>query len=207
MSRSASAEAQWQGPPWRGYSVQILEWEVIDIVALNTEDAVNLNETDIATIVPWFVSTLKVYAKALCPPDLELAMIEAQPTGHMLPGGKSISNIKTKVLSHLLQAFYVERGIAVKFVSPACKLRDAKHLMEDAADYGNHKKAAVQLTLEAMKALDSKWLEHFQRQKRKKDDLADAFLQGVCGDLAEKKKAPKRKRRNAVLDLPVFEDD
>ena len=134
-------------------------------------------------------------------------MIEAQPTGHMLPGGKSISNIKTKVLSHLLQAFYVQHGIAVRFVSPACKLRDAKHLMEDAADYGNHKKAAVKLTMEALMALDGKWLTHFQHQKRKKDDLADAFLQGVCGDLAEKKKGVKRKRRNAVvLDLPVFED-
>jgi hypothetical protein len=207
MQRTASAEPQWLGPPWRGYSVEVQDWEVIDIVALNTSETVNLNDTDIATIVPWFIASLSAHSAALCPPGLELAMIEAQPTGHMLPGGKSISNIKTKVLSHLLQAFYVQHGIAVRFVSPACKLRDAKHLMEDAADYGNHKKAAVKLTMEALMALDGKWLTHFQHQKRKKDDLADAFLQGVCGDLAEKKKGVKRKRRNAVvLDLPVFED-
>lgn len=207
MHRSPTTEPQWQGPPWHGFSVQIDDWEVIDIVALNTQETVNLNETDIATIVPWFVASLDAHSAALCPPDLELAMIEAQPTGHMLPGGKSISNIKTKVLSHLLQAFYVQRGITVKFVSPACKLRDAKHLMEDAADYSNHKKAAVKLTLESLKLLEAKWLAHFQHQKRKKDDLADAFLQGVCGDLTEKKKTTKRKRRNAVeLNLPVFEE-
>jgi hypothetical protein len=210
MLRTESGEEQWQVPPFRGNHIDILDWNVIDIVALcGPSTPINLNETDIATIVPWFCKALDMHEANLCPPDIELALIEAQPTGHMLPGGKSISNIKTKVLSHLLQSFYVHRNITVKFISPACKLRDAKDMMKDALEYASHKKGATLLTVKSLETIGGSAQKQFLAQKGKKDDLADAFLQGVCADLTVKEKKPRKKRAklNKVNDLPIFEDD
>jgi len=209
MHRNDSTEERWQVAPFRGSSIEVIDWKVLDIVALcGPTSAVNLNETDIATIVPWFCKALDLHVASLCPPDLELALIEAQPTGHMLPGGKSISNIKTKVLSHLLQAFYVHRNIPVKFISPACKLRDAKDLMKDASEYASHKKGATLLTQRCLETIGGDTQQLFSTQKGKKDDMADAFLQGVCANLAVVQKKTKRKRvPNKVVNLPIFEDD
>jgi hypothetical protein len=210
MQRIESKEECWMAPPFRGSCISVLDWKVIDIVALcGPSTPVNLNDTDISTIVPWFCKALDSHEDSLCPPGLELALIEAQPTGHVLPGGKSISNIKTKVLSHLLQAFFVHRRIPVKFISPACKLRDAKDLMKDASEYSSHKKGATLLTLQCLQTIGGDTLLLFQSLKGKKDDMADAFLQGVCADLTvveKKPKAKKRPRPNKVMDLPIFED-
>jgi hypothetical protein len=205
LLRDPSIEEKWQGPPFRGNKIEILDWDVIDIVEMSTKDEINLNETDIATIVPWFCTALETFKQRLIAPDVSLVMIEAQPTAHMV-GAKSISNIKTKVLSHLLQAFFVRHGIAVKFVSPACKLKDAKQFMTDALAYAQHKKAAIQLSLVALNVIGGSFQEFFIKQKRKKDDLADSFLQGVCGDTEIKLvKKTKRKRVNDVLNLPTFD--
>jgi hypothetical protein len=206
LLREPSIEEKWQVPPFRGNSISIVDWNVVDIVELSTSDEINLNETDIATIVPWFCTALESFKARLIVSDLDLAMIEAQPTAHML-GGKSISNIKTKVLSHLLQAFFFRHGIPVKFVSPACKLRDAKSFMTDSSVYAQHKKAAIQLSLVALEIIGGSFQPFFLQQKRKKDDLADSFLQGVCGDveIKEKKKTRKKKRVNEVLNLPTFD--
>jgi hypothetical protein len=203
LLREPSIEEKWLVPPFRGNKITIEDWHVVDIVELSTDEKVNLNNTDIATIVPWFWSALETFKVRLT--QCDLAMIEAQPTAQMLPGGKSISNIKTKVLSHLLQAFFVSHSIPVKFISPACKLRDAKHLMSDLSAYSQHKKAAVQLTLYSLTIVGGSFQEFFSAQKGKKDDLADSFLQGVCGDIHLTKKTKKPKRKNEVLNLPVFE--
>ena len=210
MLRTDSVEECWQIAPFRGSCINVLEWKVLDIVeSCGPLTPINLNDTDIATIVPWFCKALDVHESSLCPPGLELALIEAQPTGHVLPGGKSISNIKTKVLSHLLQAFFVHRGIAVKFISSACKLRDAKNLMKDVTEYASHKKGATLLTLQCLETIGGETQQLFLAQKGKKDDLADAFLQGVCADLSvveKKPRAKKRARPNKVMELPIFED-
>jgi hypothetical protein len=205
LSRELSEDKKWAAPPFRGLSIEILDWHVLDIIELSTSEPVNINETDIATIVPWFCTALERFSSRLLPPNLELAMIEAQPTSHIMSGGKSISNIKTKVLSHILQSFFFRHGIPVKFVSPACKLRDAKHLMTDASLYAQHKKAAIQLSIQALEVIGGSFQEYFATQKKKKDDLADSFLQGVCGDTEIKVKPKKRKRKNEVLNLPTFD--
>jgi len=213
MDRTPSSGEIWKDPPFNGNSIAIREWKVDDVVKLFAPQDewinVNLNQTDIATIVPWFIDFLDLRAKELCPPGLELALIEAQPTGHVLPGGKSISNIKTKVLSHLLQAFYVRNKVAVKFVSPARKLKYATEYMKDKTEYSSHKKGAILLTEASIVLCGIHWVDFWVKKKGKKDDLADAFLQGVCAELEvkENKKKTGKKRRNAVLDLPQFEED
>jgi hypothetical protein len=212
MNRTPCSDEKWKNPPFLGNSIVIHDWKVDDVVKLFAPQdewiSVNLNQTDIATIVPWFISFLDLRKKDLCPPGLELALIEAQPTGHVLPGGKSISNIKTKVLSHLLQAFYVQRKIPVKFVSPARKLKYATEYMNDKTEYSSHKKGAILLTEASVAACGMEWVDFWFKKKGKKDDLADAFLQGVCAELESKpKKKQGKKRKNAILELPQFEDD
>jgi hypothetical protein len=215
MVRSPCFEDTWKDAPFLGNSITIHDWNVDDVVKLYAPldelISVNLNQTDIATIVPWFVSFLELRKKELCPPGLDLALIEAQPTGHVLPGGKSISNIKTKVLSHLLQAFYIQRKVPVKFVSPASKLKYATEYMSDKAEYSAHKKGAKLLTEACISKCGTEWADFWFKRKGKKDDLADAFLQGVCADLELKREKKhtqaKKKRRNAVINLPLFEEE
>jgi hypothetical protein len=210
MTREPSQEEQWQKAPWWGNNIQIHHWKVVDIVQHSEiNEKINLNKTDIATIVPWFMKCLDDY-KEIIGESIDLVFIENQPAGHTIAGGVSISNIKTKVLSHILQAFFVSRNIPVKFVSPANKLKDAGEFMKDASQYSEHKKAALALTAKCMSELGPGYESMWKGFKGKKDDLADAFLQGVCSSLEPTKaKAPKRKRdtkQKPEKNMPLFDD-
>jgi len=211
MTRLPSTETEWQGAPWWGNSVSIQHWKVLDIVEHAGQKDVNLNKTDIATIVPWFIKSLEDH-KDLIGTNIDIVLIENQPSGHCLAGGVSISNIKTKVLSHLLQAFFVVRDIPVKFVSPANKLKDAGEFMTDPSQYSQHKKAALGLTEKCMQEMGEGYVAMWKAFKGKKDDLADAFLQGVSSNVELKpleKPRAKRKRDSThkpSKNMPVFED-
>ena len=210
MTRVPSQATEWQGPPWWGNDIQIHNWKVVDIIEhAEINEKINLNQTDIGTIVPWFMKCLEDH-KEIIGESIDLVLIENQPSGHTIAGGVSISNIKTKVLSHILQAFFVARNIPVKFVSPANKLKDAKEFMKDASQYSEHKKAALALTSKCMNEMGEGYEAMWKGFKGKKDDLADAFLQGVCSSLVPIKiKAPKRKRdtkEKPEKNMPIFED-
>jgi hypothetical protein len=206
MSRETSEEERWQVPPFRGNRVDIINWKVVDIVENAGQKDVNLNKTDIATIVPWFMKCLEENTDILAE-GIDLALIENQPSGHCIVGGVSISNVKTKVLSHVLQAFFLARKIPVKFVSPANKLKDAGEFMTDASVYSQHKKAAIALTEQCMAVMGDGFVKQWKAFKGKKDDLADAFLQGLCSSLEPvKPKSKSTKRRRTPLNLPVFDD-
>lgn len=211
MTRTPSLEESWAGAPWWGNAVSIQHWKVLDIVEHAGQTDINLNKTDIATIVPWFIQSLEDH-KDVIGTDIDLVLIENQPSGHCLAGGVSISNIKTKVLSHLLQAFFVVRKIPVKFVSPANKLKDAGEFMTDPSQYSQHKKAALALTEKCMQDMGEGYVALWKAFKGKKDDLADAFLQGVCSNLEPTKASkPKTKRKRdsshkPAKNMPIFED-
>lgn len=207
LSRQGSKEDKWQVPPFHGNQVEIINWKVVDIVEHAGQKEINLNKTDIATIVPWFIQCLNDYQDILGD-AIDIALIENQPAGHTV-GGTNISNIKTKVLSHILQGFFVARKILVKFVSPANKLKDAGEFMSDASKYSEHKKAAILLTSKCMTIMGPGFEIMWKAFKGKKDDLADAFLQGVCSSLEpQKPKSTKvNKRKRLPLSLPVFEDE
>ena len=213
LARSPSQELKWQGAPWWGNEIQIIHWKVVDIVEHSgIKEKINLNKTDIASIVPWFIKCLEDY-KEIIGEHIDLVLIENQPSGHTLVGGVSISNVKTKVLSHILQAFFVSRNIPVKFVSPANKLKDAGEFMIDSSQYSQHKKAAIALTEKCMREMGEGFMAMWKAFKGKKDDLADAFLQGISSSLEllpyNPKRAMKRKRetgKKPEKNLPVFED-
>jgi hypothetical protein len=212
LVRQSTNETAWEIPPFRGHSIAICSWRLVDIAeegrseedkAANPSESLNLNDTDIAKIVPWFTNVLKKYTDELTS-GVEVAFLEAQPTGRFVPGGKTISNVKTKVLSHILQSFLLDHNVKdVKFVSPAVKLKDAQHFMEDVADYREHKKAARLQTLFVLQKLkDEKcfeesldWQEWYTTLKGKKDDLADSLLQGLCAALPLNKKTTAKKRK------------
>jgi hypothetical protein len=203
LDREKSSKEEWSCPPFRGMEVCVHAWRVIDIVKESgvVED-VNLNKTDIATCVPWFVTAIKHWWGEMTE-GVDLAVLEAQPTARVMNHGeRCVNNVRTKVLSHVLQAFLLEKNIPVQFVSPAVKLRDAKDLMADASEYREHKKAAVLLTTRACALLDDKARATWETTKGKRDDLADAFLQGVCFSV---KKA--RKPKKSAKPVSVFEED
>jgi hypothetical protein len=133
---------------------------------------------------------------------VEMAVLEAQPTARMIVGGKSISNIKTKVLSHILQALLWDQKIPVHFASASLKLKDAE--MVDASDYREHKKASCVITEKASVVIGGLCRDVWSKKKGKKDDLADSFLQGIY--FKEKKqrieKKPSKKTK-IDFDIPV----
>ena len=205
LTREASTKDAWKEAPFCGSEVHILNWTLVDVVeegrteeetAFISSDDVNINDLDVAKLVPWFTAVLTKYTAQLTD-GIDIALLEAQPTGRFM-GGKTVSNIKTKVLSHILQSFLLDHGVKiVQFISPKTKLKHAQHLMEDVNDYREHKKAARTLTLLCLDQLErdhaSPWKAWYVTKKGKKDDLADAFLQGVCAALPKPKKARKRK--------------
>lgn len=148
----------------------------LDTPASVASAAVNVNAQSVETCVDWFVRAMHVSLPAWCE-DVDVAFIESQPR----------VNMKTKVLSHVLQALLVPRVPCVTFVSPHLKLRPLGSTMLDHDDtvgggrgYTANKSYAVHTTRGALSASTehAPWLAYFEASP-KRDDLADALLQGL----------------------------
>ena len=168
--------------------LKINEWDVVNI--LNDEN-INVNQTSVEDLIRHTSQNLRDTVKSWVSQSPELVFLETQPLGLMA------RNVKTKILSHIIQAFLLASGIPVQFVSPKTKLRG----MEKSGSYSENKKFAVVKTREILNDYDLKeWSQKFETSG-KKDDLADAFLQGYYGvKLGSKKQKTvlgKRKKRNA----------
>ena len=115
--------------------------------------------------------------------------------------GGSPRNLKTKVLSHILQAMVLEKWPSIQshFISPTLKLKDCPIPFKE-RNYKTNKSYAIEKTVELLKMHPP---IAFEGSKR--DDLADAFLQGfyVCSLVSKgamtlgpsevvAKKAPKK---------------
>lgn len=191
--------------PFNKCKADIHAWRLVDISNGSTD---NMNDIDIATCVPWFVKTIRDHFLEMTD-NVDVAFIEAQPTARVIGPGKSVNNVKTKVLSHILQALLLDAHIPVKFVSPSKKLKDA--VMANPEKYRDHKTAAVKLTDIASSSL-GEWGVWWTSQKGKKDDLADAFLQAMYASYKEpsaKKRVAKKPKLSVVISAPEFvlEDD
>jgi hypothetical protein len=85
--------------------------------------------------------------------------------------------LRMKVLQGMIMQHFIEHNYPViKEISPANKLRE--FIQGQKTTYGQRKKLSVQITkrlLDETKGLEN-WTGHFATHK-KKDDLADAFLQ------------------------------
>jgi hypothetical protein len=173
---------------------EILEWAVKDIIE---DESVNVNKTSVEDLVKMSAAA---FGKIVDGWNGEVAFLELQPLGQMA------RNVKTKTLSHIFQAMLLARGIRVEFVSPKLKLEG-----QDLSSYGENKKYAV---AKAYELVNEEWKATLDGAK-KKDDLADALLQGIFAARKEltprpaKRKREKREKVNhhkltadaAVLDL------
>lgn len=157
------------------------EWHVEDIVP--ADGPTNVNEIRVEDVVPWMLAAFhkhKASMLGLHESPVERVFLEQQPLG---TGQAAARNIKTKVLSHILQVLIVQElpGARIAFVSPRKKIRHAALVLGHAPEtYNDNKKAAKLLAPRLLRALGAPQLaEWFERARGKKDDLADALLQGV----------------------------
>ena len=159
--------------------------------------------------------------------NADVVVIENQP---------SFKNPRMKSISALLYDYYIIRGVIdkertnsnikrVKFMSPSnkiklasdgetqqiVKLKSTDKISDESKAYKLTKSLAVKYTKDLLEHLPE-WLKHFNSYK-KKDDLADAFLQGayyfemnVKADPSEKnyKKKNSKKKENPV---PIIKID
>lgn len=202
LERTSSKDDKWAVPPFHGMQISVCAWRNVDILEeAGVQEEVNLNKTDVAACVPWFVCAVRKHLREMTE-GVEHAVLEAQPTSRVFTsGGRCISNIRTKVLSHVLQALLLDLHISVQFVNPAMKLKDAQHLMENPTEYRDHKKAAIALCSSACAVIGDFAHELWSTRKGKRDDLADALLQGICFKLTKSRKQKRKASAQMELDL------
>lgn len=152
------------------YSVPL--WSVLSCVPKD----LNVNETGLAELVPYFIELVNQNVEAWSAVDYDYILIENQPMG----GRGSARNLKTKVLSHILQAaLLTKKKQNIQFVHPGLKLKDMVRT-DGKTSYRANKAYAIEKTTECL-ATECRNAEVcmalMASKKVKKDDLADAFLQ------------------------------
>ena len=91
-----------------------------------------------------------------------------------------IANRMKTLQGMIAQYFIMHEKTQIVFVSAANKLKGHGNEMDIATDtstYASRKKEGINITLKLLTERSNEWLPHFTQHK-KKDDLADAFLQG-----------------------------
>lgn len=187
----------------------------------------NVNITPVAELAPMFYAwALEQKKKWLTNADgskidFQRIFIENQPMG----GRGSARNLKTKILSHVLQCILSQEGIPISFINPSLKLKDMPRPPEGKTKYRDNKLYAISKTTEivGLPACLNKddCTKLFVEKKIKRDDLADAFLQGLIAgqmfckglvivDEEPKKKSKKKpeepKKKAAAAEKPVAEE-
>lgn len=156
-------------------------WKVMSAVA----DDLNVNKTSIDELCPMFATLIDAHLPEWTS-DVDVAYIESQPMGRT-------RNLKTKVLSHILQVALLRAKptLRVQFIHPTLKLKD----MVGPRDYRKNKKHAITVTeglLQSELCGTPGASDIFVGSKR--DDLADAFLQGYHATWTE----PPKKRTKVI---------
>lgn len=164
-------------------NIEIETWEIVDIIA---DESINVNESTTDVLITKSAALLGSVVKKWSDWKPDIAYLENQPLGQMA------RNVKTKTLSHVMQALLIANGIPVQFVSPKKKLAG----MEAVSSYYDNKKFAVLATTNVLENCGlTKWLEWFQTLTGKRDDLADALLQGYhAGKAALVARLPKTRK-------------
>jgi hypothetical protein len=182
---------------------EVNAWSVVSTVA----PGLNVNLTPVWDLAPPFYDYLQKNARSWLfdadgsPKTLDRVLIENQPMG----GRGAARNLKTKVLSHILQCVILglRPDLTVAFVHPGLKLKDMPLTDPGRKNtYRENKTYAIETTgrmLETSNCLTKAYCtEVYGAKKIKKDDLADAFLQGYFvaqimarGDLVPNIDVPK----------------
>ena len=88
-----------------------------------------------------------------------------------------IANRMKTLQGMIAQYFIMHEKTQIAFVSAANKLKGHQDIETDLTSYAARKKEGIKITLKLLNERYIEWLPHFTKHK-KKDDLADAFLQG-----------------------------
>jgi hypothetical protein len=183
-------------------------------VASTVPRGINVNKTPVWDLAPPFYDYVRANVKSWLwnadgsPKPMNRVLIENQPMG----GRGAARNLKTKVLSHILQCVILEcrPDLSVSFVHAGLKLKDMPKPLEGGkSTYRENKNYAITKTAEYLVSdmCQSKDLckELYLDKKMKKDDLADAFLQGLLvahivarGDLVEAKSTMEETTKKPV---------
>lgn len=197
-------------------SFTVTAWTVESCVARG----VNVNKTPVHELAPTFYNFIKkrvnkwFYNDDKTSKNIGRVFIENQPLG----GRGAARNLKTKILSHILQCVIAEAvpEVPISFVHPGLKLKDMPRVDGARPTYRQNKLYAIAKTTEIVESelclnkADCAAL--YVEKKMKKDDLADAFLQGllagsmyVRGDVIEAPsddRPKKKKKTDAVKEAP-----
>lgn len=87
---------------------------------------------------------------------------------------------KMKTVQGMLAQYFIMKNnnIAIEFVSSVNKLKGLEGSKGENIDYKGRKKLGIQCCTDQLSGLNESWLSFFKSHK-KKDDLADCFLQGA----------------------------
>ena len=88
-----------------------------------------------------------------------------------------IANRMKTLQGMIAQYFIMNEKTQIAFVSAANKLKGHQDIETDLTTYSSRKKEGIKITLKLINERYTQWEQHFTKHK-KKDDLADAFLQG-----------------------------
>ena len=88
-----------------------------------------------------------------------------------------IANRMKTLQGMIAQYFIMNEKTQIAFVSAANKLKGHQDIETDLTTYASRKKEGINVTLKLINERYPQWEQHFTKHK-KKDDLADAFLQG-----------------------------
>ena len=86
-----------------------------------------------------------------------------------------IANRMKTLQGMIAQYFIMHNKTKISFVSASNKLKEYSEA--DTSSYASRKKEGIKITHSILTEKHNKWLPHFNQHK-KKDDLADSFLQG-----------------------------
>jgi hypothetical protein len=112
---------------------------------------------------------------------------------------------RMKTLQGMISQYFIMRGQqSIEFVSAANKLKGYfnEETNEVPTNYAERKAAGINVTKNLLAG--TQWCTYFFTHK-KKDDLADAFLQGMW--FLKKKNQPKKQKQNEFPSRPVEEMD
>lgn len=160
------------------FVVDIIAWRIEDILIGSAHaNTSNLSISDLNRLLQTALKRVALHT------DVDIVAIENQPVGF-----HQRSNTRMKVLSHCIETFMINHSAAkVVFVSPKQKFMfspkqdvlSAAAIRKASARYREHKKMACIACRSVIGACKlQSWSPSFETAK-KKDDLADCFLQGL----------------------------
>lgn len=135
----------------------ILSWKKINLVPESTRNVKNMST---AKIIDTLILKLETIDKK---ESYDVVLIENQP---------ALKNPKMKAIASTIYAFFKIQGAETHFISPSRKLKGAAKM-----NYAQRKTKAVDKTKGLIKNTD--WFTFFMANK-KKDDLADCYLQALA---------------------------